>query len=189
MKIGYARISTKEQSIDMQIEALKGYGCQIIYQDVASGAAERTELNKAINSLKSGDILVVWKLDRLGRTLLQLVKLIDSFRINQIEFASLSDQIDTTTSYGRLYFHLIASFAEFEREITIERTRAGLESAKRAGRTGGRPPGIADYNKAVKIRKLYLQRPKLTVQQIMLQTGIASKSTFYKYLRELGLMT
>jgi DNA invertase Pin-like site-specific DNA recombinase len=187
MIIGYIRVSTREQSVNLQKDALQKYGCELIFEDIASGASERPELNKAINQLKRNDIFVVWKLDRLGRTLLQLVKLINSFRINGIEFISISDNIDTTTPYGRLYFHLIASFAEFEREITIERTKAGLKSARNQGRIGGRPTGI-NLNKAAKAKKLYLQtNPKFTVNEILKQTGIKSKSTLYRYLREMGV--
>jgi DNA invertase Pin-like site-specific DNA recombinase len=186
MIVGYVRVSTKEQSISLQKDALQQYGCELIFEDIASGASERPELEKAIKQLKKGDIFVVWKLDRLGRTLLQLVKLINTFRLNGIEFISISDNIDTTTPYGRLYFHLIASFAEFEREITIERTKAGLTSARKQGRIGGRPAGI-DFNKATKAKRLYLQtNPKLSISEILKQTGIKSKSTLYRYLRELG---
>jgi DNA invertase Pin-like site-specific DNA recombinase len=171
----------------LQKDALQKYGCEIIYEDTASGASERPELNKAISLLKRGDIFVVWKLDRLGRTLLQLVKLINTFRLNGVEFISISDNIDTTTSYGRLYFHLIASFAEFEREITIERTKAGLTSARKQGRIGGRPAGI-DLNKAAKAKRLYLQTsPRLSISEILKQTGIKSKSTLYRYLHEMGV--
>jgi DNA invertase Pin-like site-specific DNA recombinase len=188
MITGYIRVSTREQSVSLQRDALERYGCDRIYEDIASGASERPELNRAIEQLKKGDIFVVWKLDRLGRTLLQLVKLINTFRINGIEFISISDSIDTTTSYGRFYFHIIASFAEFEREITIERTKAGLLSAKSRGRVGGRPAGI-DLNKAAKAKRLYLQTtPKLSISEILKQTGIKSKSTLYKYLREMGVV-
>lgn len=139
MLIGYARVSTQDQNLDLQIEALRRAGCESIYEDKASGSKiERAGLEQARAMLRQGDTLVVWKLDRLGRNLKQLVTLVEELRTEGIEFKSLTDSIDTSTPSGRFFFHVIASFAEMERELMIERTRAGLETARLLGRKGGR---------------------------------------------------
>lgn len=139
MLIGYARVSTQDQNLDLQSEALKRAGCDRIYDDKASGSKiERVGLEQARAMLRQGDTLVVWKLDRLGRNLKQLVTMIEELHKEGIEFRSLTDSIDTSTPSGRFFFHVIASFAEMERELMIERTRAGLETARLLGRKGGR---------------------------------------------------
>jgi DNA invertase Pin-like site-specific DNA recombinase len=141
MLIGYARVSTAEQNLALQREALTQAGCQKIFEDTISGTrAERPGLTKALDALRTGDTLVVWKLDRLGRSVKQLVDLVAGLHTEGVEFHSLTDSINTGTPSGRFFFHVMASLAEMERELTVERTRAGLETARKLGRTGGRKP-------------------------------------------------
>ena len=139
MLIGYARVSTMDQNFDLQRKALSKAGCKKIFEDKASGSrSDRPGLNKILEVLRKGDTLVVWKLDRLGRSVKHLVDTVSHLAKEGIQFKSLTDSIDTGTPSGRFFFHVMASLAEMERELTIERTRAGLETAKRLGRIGGR---------------------------------------------------
>lgn len=139
MLIGYASVSTQDQNLDLQTEALTKVGCKKIYNDKISGSrAERPGLTKALEMLREGDTLVVWKLDRLGRSVKNLVDLVGELHQQGIQFKSLTDAIDTGTPSGRFFFHVMASLAEMERELTVERTRAGLEVARQLGRKGGR---------------------------------------------------
>jgi DNA invertase Pin-like site-specific DNA recombinase len=139
MLIGYARVSTRDQNLDMQSEALTKAGCERIFRDQISGSrAERPGLSQALEMLRAGDTLIVWKLDRLGRSVKQLVDLVGDLSTRGVHFKSLTDSIDTSTPSGRFFFHVMASLAEMERELTIERTRMGLEAARRLGRKGGR---------------------------------------------------
>lgn len=141
MLIGYARVSTQDQSLELQRQALTKAGCQKIFEDHTSGTRlERPGLAKLRDILRQGDVLVVWKLDRLGRSVKQLVDLTAELHQQGIEFKSLTDSIDTNTPSGRFFFHVMASLAEMERELIVERTRAGLEVAKQLGRRGGRKP-------------------------------------------------
>src|SRR5258706_5088951 len=140
MLIGYARVSTQDQTLDLQTDALTQAGCEKIFTDMTSGAkVERPGLQDAMHHLRAGDTLVVWRLDRLGRTLKQLIATITHLSEQEIGFMSLQENIDTTTSGGKLIFHIFASLAEFEREVIRERTIAGLQSARARGRFGGRP--------------------------------------------------
>lgn len=138
MKFGYARVSTKDQNLELQYTALKEIGCERIFSEKISAKKERPELEAMNNQLRAGDIVIVWKLDRLGRSLRQLVNFVNWYRGNDIQFISINDNIDTTTAQGRLTFNLFASFAEFEREMISERTKAGLEAARKQGRVRGR---------------------------------------------------
>lgn len=141
MMIGYARVSTQDQNLDLQTEALTRAGCEKIYEDKISGVrVERPGLTRALEMLREGDTLVVWKLDRLGRSVKQLVDMVGELHKQGIQFKSLIDAIDTGTPAGRFFFHVMASLAEMERELIIERTRAGLDAAKQLGRKGGRKP-------------------------------------------------
>lgn len=141
MLIGYMRVSTQEQNLELQRDALIKAGCEKIHEDKASGArADRQGLTAALDMLRAGDSLVVWKLDRLGRSVSGLVTLAGELRSRGVELKSLTDSIDTGTPSGRFFFHVMASLAEMERELTIERTRAGLVAARAQGRIGGRPP-------------------------------------------------
>ncbi len=138
MLIGYARVSTQDQNPALQIEALTKAGCKKIFEDKISGSrAQRPGLVKALEILREGDTLVVWKLDRLGRSVKNLVDLVGELHKQNIQFKSLTDAIDTGIASGRFFFHVMASLAEMERELTVERTRAGLEVARKLGRKGG----------------------------------------------------
>ncbi|MGF1643410.1 MAG: recombinase family protein [Thiotrichales bacterium] len=145
MLIGYARVSTQDQNLELQREALTKAGCTKVFEDKVSGTrADRPGLAKTLEMLREGDTLVVWKLDRLGRSVKQLVDLVGDLHKQGVQFRSLTDSIDTGTPSGRFFFHVMASLAEMERELTVERTRAGLEVAKQLGRKGGRKPKMTD---------------------------------------------
>ncbi len=139
MLIGYARVSTSDQNLALQIDALQKAGCKKIYQDELSGAKDnRPGLLKALEQLRSDDTLVVWKLDRLGRSVKSLIELVSDLDSKNIHFKSITDSIDTSTPSGRFFFHVMASLAQMERELIVERTKAGLLAAKKQGRVGGR---------------------------------------------------
>ena len=145
MLIGYARVSTQDQNLELQFDALNKSGCKKIFEDRVSGSrAERPGLNKLLEMLREGDTLVVWKLDRLGRSVKNLVDLVVELHKQGVQFKSLTDSIDTGTPAGRFFFHIMASLAQMERELTIERTRAGLEVARQLGRKGGRKRLMTD---------------------------------------------
>jgi len=141
MNIGYARVSTDDQNLDLQLDALKAAGCDSIFEDhgISGVAATRPGLKNAVAHAGDGDVLVVWKLDRLGRSLPHLVEIIDGLRQSGVGFRSIQEQIDTTSAGGRFYLHILAALAEFERELISERTRAGMASARRRGKHIGRP--------------------------------------------------
>jgi DNA invertase Pin-like site-specific DNA recombinase len=184
MKIGYARVSTKEQHVDLQIDALKKEGCEKIYTEVISGTkSDRPQLLEMTTHLRKGDVVVVWKLDRLGRSLKHLVELVNRFIQEDIGLKSLHDHIDTTTPQGRLIFNIFASLAEFERDLIQERTKAGLAAARARGRMGGKPKGLSKKAESIACAAETLYKEgKLTVNQIIEQLGI-SKATLYNYLR------
>lgn len=139
MRIGYARVSTEDQNLALQTDTLEKGGCDRLFTDKASGnRVDRPGLKEALSHLRAGDTFVVWKLDRLGRGVKGLVDLVADLEAKQIHFQSLTDQIDTSTPAGRFFFHVMASLAQMERELIVERTRAGLEAARRKGRIGGR---------------------------------------------------
>ncbi|HEX8047512.1 recombinase family protein [Rhizobium sp.] len=144
MKTGYARVSTEDQKMDLQLNALKEAGCDRVFTDhgVSGAGFERPGLDGVIKALRKGDTLVVWRLDRLGRSLVRLVQFVDELGRKGVEFQSLSENIDTTSSGGRLVFHLIAALSEFERALISERTRAGMDAARRKGLHLGRPPAL-----------------------------------------------
>ena len=145
MLIGYARVSTKDQDLSLQIEALEKAGCDKIYKDkISSGQSSREGLNLAMEVLRNGDSLVVWKLDRLGRSVKELVNIINQLEKREVNFMSLTDKIDTSSTAGRFFFHIMASLAQMERELIIERTRAGLDAARQRGRIGGRKRQMTD---------------------------------------------
>ncbi len=154
MLIGYARVSTQDQNLELQRAALRQVGCQKVFEDQMGGASvERPGLAKAREMLREGDTLVVWKLDRLGRSVKQLVDLVGELHQQGVQFRSLTDAIDTSTASGRFFFHVMASLAEMERELIVERTRAGLEVARQLGRKGGRKPKMTE-SKIESARKL-----------------------------------
>jgi DNA invertase Pin-like site-specific DNA recombinase len=180
MLIGYARVSTQDQNPDLQLDALQAIGCDKVFVEKASGAQrERPELLAALAYLRPEDTLVVWKLDRLARSLKQLIETIEGMEARQIGFRSLTEAIDTTTSGGRLIFHIFASLAEFERSIIRDRTRSGLESARARGRLGGRPPALTPDD--LQAAKALLSDPMITVEEVARRLGVAP-STFYRHL-------
>lgn len=184
MLIGYARVSTHEQNLDLQKDALKKAGCAKVITDVASGQkAARSGLEQALGLLRKGDVLVVWRLDRLGRTLRHLIELLGQLDQEGVGFRSLQEAIDTTTPGGKLVFHLFAALAEFERNLIRERTLAGLDAARARGRKGGRPKALGDKQRKLAV-KLYKKREH-TVAEICRLVGV-SRPTLYAYVREHG---
>ncbi len=186
MKIGYARVSTLEQNLNLQIDALKKEGCEKFITDELSGSiANRPGLLKLRELLRPGDILVVWRLDRLGRSLRHLVEWINDLHEQGVGFKSIHETIDTSTSTGKLTFHLFAALAEFERNLIRERTKAGIEAARSRGRQGGRPKKL-DRDKRQLAVDLYAGK-KHSIQQICNSVGI-TKPTLYKYVQEAKLV-
>ncbi len=180
MLVCYARVSTTDQNLDLQKDALIAAGCQRLFTDTASGAkAERPGLAQALRECRPGDTLVVWKLDRLGRSLPHLVETVRELLERGIGFKSLQESIDTTTSGGKLIFHLFASLAEFERDIIRERTHAGLSAARARGRKGGRPKGVDEKTRAM-VQRLS-QDKGLSIAEICQMLRI-SRATYYRYL-------
>ena len=182
MLIGYARVSTDDQSLNLQRDALQQAGCQKIYEDHLSGVkAARPGLNLALEMARSGDVLVVWRLDRLGRSLKDLIQLTETLKEQGIGLQSLQESITTTSSSGQLIFHLFGALAEFERNLIRERTQAGLTAARARGRKGGRPK-VLDPAKRQLAVKLYHER-QITIDEICRMMGI-SKPTLYQYVAE-----
>ena len=182
MRVGYARVSTADQKLDLQIDALKVAGCGEIFSDVASGAETgRPELEKALNFMREGDTLVVWQLSRLGRSLKHLISVVNDLSEKGISFLSLKENIDTASAGGRLVFHIFGALSEFERELIRERTNAGLEAARARGRTGGRPVKMtkSQIRKATELMK----NPAVSVQDIAKMFGV-SRATLYRILDE-----
>jgi DNA invertase Pin-like site-specific DNA recombinase len=178
MKIGYARVSTEDQNLALQRDALGAAGCERIFEDKESGAkADRPGLSEALAFARPGDVVAVWRLDRLGRSLPDLVRVVGELEQAGIGFESLTEKIETATAAGRLVFHVFAALAEFERNITRERTLAGLAAARARGRSGGRP-GIAP-EKLAALESLVAD-PKKKPGEICKALGI-SRATFYKY--------
>jgi len=182
MKIGYARVSKYEQNLSLQLDALEQAGCTKTFRDPAGGAkTNRPGLDKALSYLRQGGILVVWRLDRLGRSLKHLIETVTLLEERGIGFQSLQESIDTTTSGGRLIFHIFGALAEFERHLIQERTQAGLAAARARGRKGGRPKSL-NVKKTALLYKLYDEKQH-SIQEICDLVGV-SKSTLYAYLRD-----
>jgi len=180
--IGYARVSTSSQSLDLQIKALKEAGCDKIFSDIASGAkAIRPGLSDAEMVLREGDVLVVWKLDRLGRSIQHLIASINDLNSKGIAFRSLQEAIDTQTSGGKLIFHIFSALAEFERDLIRERTNAGLNAARARGKKGGRPKSM-EQTKSIRLLKQMHDDPSYSINDIC-KTFNISRSTFYRYLK------
>jgi DNA invertase Pin-like site-specific DNA recombinase len=179
MLIGYARVSTQDQNPQLQLDALREAGCERIFEEKASSASrERAQLAEALNYMRPGDTLVVWKLDRMARSLRQLIETVEGLEAQGIGFRSLTEQKDTTTPGGRLIFHIFGALAEFERSIIRERTSAGLASARARGRVGGRPRGLSEDDLAA--AKALFRDPTITAQQVADRLGV-SLSTLYRY--------
>lgn len=182
MKVGYARVSTVDQHLHMQEDALKNDGCEEIFHDVASGVkTARPGLEDALGYLREGDTLVVWKLDRLGRSVQHLIQTIKSLSEKKIGFKSLQENIDTNTSGGKLIFHIFSALAEFERDLIRERTQAGLKAARARGKMGGRPP-LLDNRQITRMIEMY-DEGKNTVAEICKIYDI-SRPSFYNYLKK-----
>lgn len=188
MKFGYARISTKDQNLDLQTDALKAVGCEKIFIETASGAkTERVELPRLLDQIRTGDVIVIWKLDRLGRSLKHLVMLVSELMEKGVGLKSLNDPVDTTTAHGKLVFNIFASLAEFERDLIRERTQAGLKAARARGRIGGRPKGLsAEGEKTAMAAETLYREGRFGVDEIARKLSI-SKRTLYKYLRHRGV--
>jgi DNA invertase Pin-like site-specific DNA recombinase len=183
MLIGYARVSTNEQTLDLQEDALlkAGVSAKDIYTDKITGTkAARPGLEQALSHLRAGDTFVVWRLDRLGRSLKHLIETVTALKEQGIAFQSITENIDTSTATGQLVFHLFGALAEFERRLIKERTMAGLQAARARGRTGGRPR-LKASGKVAMAKKLY-QDPTLSIAEICRTLGI-SRPTLYRYLK------
>lgn len=165
MHIGYARVSTQDQHLDLQTDALKSAGCERIYQEKVTGKSrERVELNSCLSALRYGDVFVVWKLDRLARSLKDLVEIVHGLEKQGVGFKSITESIDTTSPSGRLIFHIFGALAEFEHSIIKERTIAGLNAARARGRKGGRKPSMSKSD--VKKAAAMLQDPNITKTEV-----------------------
>jgi DNA invertase Pin-like site-specific DNA recombinase len=184
MQIGYARVSTEDQKLDLQLDALQQAGCDQVFKDVASGAqSNRVGLDTATKYLRPGDTLVVWKLDRLGRSLKHLIEVINDFSKKGVFFKSLQENIDTASSGGKLTFHLFGALAEFERDIIRERTKAGLEAARARGRVGGRPKAMDD--RKIALARQLMSNPANSASEVSKTLGV-SRATLYRNLKSNG---
>ena len=182
MEIGYARVSTGEQTLNLQLDALAKVGCGKVYQETASGAkADRPVLDEVLSYLRGGDTLVVWRLDRLGRSLEHLIDVVAGLAERGIGFKSLTEQIDTTTPGGKLIFHVFGALAEFERDLIRERTQAGLAAARSRGRVGGRPKKLTDPKQLELARALYAGG-QTDIETICRTLGI-SRATLYRAVK------
>lgn len=180
MLIGYARVSTVDQNLALQRDALTEAGCDKIFTEQLSGTVtDRPELASALSHARSGDTLVVWKLDRLARSIKQLIDTVEYLRVRGVGFRSLTEALDTTTAQGLLVFHMFGALAEFERSLIRERTQAGLAAAKRAGRTGGRPPKLTGDD--IEVAKAMLTNPGIGVASVANRLGV-SLATLYRYI-------
>ena len=180
MKIGYARVSTDDQNLDLQRDALERAGCGRIYEEHKSGKSlDRPQLDECRKALRSGDTLVVWRLDRLARSLPDLIKIVAGFRTDGIGFESVTEQIDTATAAGELTFHVFGALAQFERQLIRERTKAGLAAARARGRKGGRPKKLSPSD--VKAVRALVKAGELTMEEIAGKFGV-HRSTIYAAL-------
>jgi len=178
MRIGYARVSTDDQTLDLQRDALKQAKCRQIYEEHASGkSATRPQLEACLRALREGDTLVIWRLDRLGRSLADLIQLTNDLKSRSIELESLTEKLDTGSPTGKLVFHVFAALAEFERNLIRERTLAGLKAARARGRKGGRPRKLQP--KEVKTIRALLKTAEISVQEVASRFGV-SRSTLYR---------
>lgn len=184
MLVGYARVSTADQNLGLQLDALNSAGCERVFEERASGArGDRPVLAEAVDYVREGDVLVVWRLDRFGRSLKDLIANVETLRERGVGFRSLTEAVDTTTAGGQLVFHIFGALAEFERELIRERTMAGLAAARARGRKGGRPPKMT----RAKVRQaaVLLKDPEADIGAVCETLGV-SKSTLYTYVSPKG---
>jgi DNA invertase Pin-like site-specific DNA recombinase len=180
MLIGYARVSTDGQDHALQLDALRAAGCERVFTETASGSkSDRVELAKALELARRGDALVVWRLDRLARSLRHLIEIAETLRRREVALRSISESIDTSSPSGRFLFHVLGSLAEMEREIIVERTRAGLRAAAARGRVGGRPPALDEAK--VRAARAMLASGTMTASEVAKQLGVAA-STLYRHV-------
>lgn len=180
MLVGYARVSTQEQDTSLQLDALRAAGCEKLFEEKASGAQrDRPQLQAALDYMRAGDTLVVWKLDRLARSMRQLIDTVEDLHTQDIGFRSLTEAIDTTTAGGKLIFHIFGALAEFERSVIRERTNAGLRAARARGRLGGRPPALNEQKRIM--AKAMLRDPGITVEDVARQLEV-SPATLYRHI-------
>jgi DNA invertase Pin-like site-specific DNA recombinase len=183
MKIGYVRVSQQEQNEALQVDALQAAGCEKLFTDTMAGSkVEHNGLNEALASVQPGDTLVVWKLDRLGRSLQHLITTLGGLQEHGIDFISLTEKIDTTTPAGKLIFPLMGALAEFERDLIRERTNAGLAAARARGRRGGRPKNLKTDGKVALARRMFADK-RNSILEICSTPGI-SRATLYRYVKE-----
>ena len=185
MLIGYARVSKFDQNLDLQMDAFKSIGIEKIFVDKVSGVkSEKPQLNELINFIRRGDTLTVWRLDRIGRTTVGLIQFVNELNEKGINFKSISENIDTVSPSGKLIFQIFCVLAEHERNVLIERTNAGLKSARAIGKNGGRPKGMSEkYKKIAPLVKASYNSQGLPVEDIMKAFKIGSKTTFYKIIK------
>jgi len=180
MLVGYARVSTHDQNPALQHDALEKAGCERVFTETASGAQrDRPELKAALDYMRPGDTLVVWRLDRLARSMKQLIETVEGLENREVGFRSITESIDTTTSGGKLVFHIFGALAEFERSIIQDRTRAGLAAARARGRTGGRPPVLDEKDKAAAIA--LLRDPEIPVKEVARRLGISLAALYHHF--------
>lgn len=180
MKIGYARVSTNDQNSQLQLDALNNTGCDRIYEESMSAKTkDRPELNRLLDAIREGDTVVVWRLDRLGRSIKDLIELVDKFKSLKVQFISLTENIDTSSPSGELIFHIFASIAQFERSLIVERTKAGLASARRRGIKGGRKKKLTDSD--IQKAQAMLNSKEITVSDVAKHFNV-SRTTLYKYI-------
>lgn len=180
MLVGYARVSTHDQDPALQLDALEKAGCERVFTETASGAQrDRPELKAALDYMRPGDTLVVWRLDRLARSMKQLIETVEGLENREVGFRSITESIDTTTSGGKLVFHIFGALAEFERTIIQERTRAGLAAARARGRTGGRPPALDDKDRAAAIA--LFRDPDIPVKEVARRLGISVAALYHHF--------
>ena len=190
MKIGYARVSTREQNLDMQLEALKACGCTRIFTEKVSGMiAQRPELKECLNYLREGDTLVVYKLDRLGRSLKNLIALLDELKQKSISFVSLQDNLSTEGANGQLFTNILGAFAQFERDLIVERCQEGRKIAKSKGVKFGRTKDKVNEENEAKVKSCaQLYQAGSTIREIMKALRIGSRETVYRYLKKEGIV-
>lgn len=181
MIVGYARVSTQDQNAQLQVDALRAAGCEKVFIERKTGSnKDRPELNRCLEILRNGDQLIVWRLDRLGRSLKDLIDLVTEFENNGVGFQSLNESINTASPTGKLIFHVFAALAEFERSLIQERTKAGLAAARTRGRKGGRPRKLDEQK--IKKAKAMLNDPDITFSEVAKHFGV-SRGTLYSAIK------